>query len=165
MSEEVTQKVVKSEVLQPDAATVLESPAKKFSFPKKNYKNLLVQFVLVILVVGTGIATGWKLSSSASSKTATSDSPLVQVNQSGANEVGLQGSGGDCAQGMLLEGGIKGEGTFHLDRDLGESKFVYLTSTAVDLGGMVGKKVEVCGQTIKARFAGWLIDVTRMKTL
>jgi len=39
----------------------------------------------------------------------------------------------DKTEGVLREGGIEGEGNFHLERPGGESQNVYLTSTTVDL--------------------------------
>lgn len=39
----------------------------------------------------------------------------------------------DKAEGSLKEGGIDGEGNFHLERPGGVSQNVYLTSTTVDL--------------------------------
>ena len=65
----------------------------------------------------------------------------------------------DSAEGTLREGGIDGEGNFHLERSGGVSQNVYLTSTTVDLSGYIGKKVKVWGQTFKAEKAGWLMDV------
>lgn len=71
----------------------------------------------------------------------------------------------DTAKGLLVEGGIKGEGTHHLDRDLGEQKYVYLTSSVIDLQSFVGKKVQVWGETLAAQNAGWLMDVGRVKVI
>ncbi len=65
----------------------------------------------------------------------------------------------DMAEGILREGGIDSEGTYHLERPGGESQNVYLTSTTVDLSPYVGKKVKVWGQTYAGDKAGWLMDV------
>ena len=65
----------------------------------------------------------------------------------------------DSAEGILREGGIDGEGNFHLERPGGVSQNVYLTSTTVDLSNYIGKKVKVWGQTFQAEKAGWLMDV------
>jgi len=65
----------------------------------------------------------------------------------------------DSAEGVLREGGIDGEGNFHLERPGGVSQNVYLTSTTVDLSNYIGKKVKVWGQTFQAEKAGWLMDV------
>ncbi len=65
----------------------------------------------------------------------------------------------DKAEGILKEGGIDGEGSFHLVRPGGESQNVYLTSSTVDLSEFLGKKVRVWGETFKGEKAGWLMDV------
>lgn len=65
----------------------------------------------------------------------------------------------DSAEGVLREGGIDGEGNFHLERPGGISQNVYLTSTTVDLSTYIGKKIKVWGQTFQGQTAGWLMDV------
>lgn len=65
----------------------------------------------------------------------------------------------DSAEGILKEGGMEGEGNFHLERPGGVSQNAYLTSSTVDLGKYVGKKVKVWGQTFTGQKAGWLMDV------
>lgn len=65
----------------------------------------------------------------------------------------------DSVEGKLQEGGVEGEGSFHLERPGGESQNVYLTSSTVDLSKYIGKKVKVWGQTFTAEKAGWLMDV------
>jgi len=69
----------------------------------------------------------------------------------------------DMAQGTLKEGGINGEGAFHLVRPGGDSQNVYLTSGTVDLSKFIDKKIKVWGQTQKAQYAGWLMDVGRIQ--
>jgi hypothetical protein len=71
----------------------------------------------------------------------------------------------DQAEGTLKEGGIDGEGNFHLERPGGESQNVYLTSSTVDLSLYVGKKVRVYGQTFAGQKAGWLMDVGLVEVL
>ena len=71
----------------------------------------------------------------------------------------------DTAQGTLKEGGIDGEGAFHLVRPGGDSQNVYLTSSSVDLSQFVGKNIKVWGATQKAQHAGWLMDVGRIQIL
>jgi len=70
----------------------------------------------------------------------------------------------DSADGILREGGIDGEGNFHLERPGGVSQNVYLTSTTVDLSGYIGKKIKVWGQTFSGQKAGWLMDVGLVET-
>jgi hypothetical protein len=71
----------------------------------------------------------------------------------------------DKAEGTLKEGGIDGEGNFHLVRPGGISQNVYLTSTTVDLSQYIGKKVRVWGETFSAEKAGWLMDVGLVEIL
>jgi len=71
----------------------------------------------------------------------------------------------DQAEGEVASGGIDGEGSHHLIREGGESQYVYLTSSIVDLDQFVGKKVRVWGQTFEAQKAGWLMDVGRLEIL
>lgn len=69
----------------------------------------------------------------------------------------------DNAIGKLVEGGIGNEGTYHLERDGGPSKYVYLSSSVIDLQSFIGKNVEVWGQTLASKKAGWLMDVAKVK--
>lgn len=71
----------------------------------------------------------------------------------------------DKAEGLLKEGGVDGEGNFHLERPGGESQNVYLTSTTVDLSQYIGKKIRVWGETFQAEKAGWLMDVGLVELL
>lgn len=71
----------------------------------------------------------------------------------------------DITEGVLKEGGIDGEGQFHLVRPGGESQNVYLTSSIVDLSNFVGRKIKIWGETNKAQKAGWLMDVGRVEVL
>lgn len=71
----------------------------------------------------------------------------------------------DKAEGKLVEGGIDGEGSFHLVRSGGESQNVYLTSSIIDLSKYIGKKVRVWGQTFSGQKAGWLMDVGYVENL
>lgn len=71
----------------------------------------------------------------------------------------------DSTEGLLQEGGIDGEGSFHLKRPGGESQNVYLTSSTIDLSKFIGKKVKVWGKTYKAEKAGWLMDVGYLEVI
>lgn len=71
----------------------------------------------------------------------------------------------DTTQGIVTNGGIEGEGQFHLVRPGGDSQNVYMTSSLIDLSLFVGKKVKVWGQTQTAKKAGWLMDVGRVEVL
>lgn len=71
----------------------------------------------------------------------------------------------DTTEGLLKQGGINGEGQYHLVRPGGESQNVYLTSSIVDLSAFLGRKIKVWGETQKAQHAGWLMDVGRIQVL
>ncbi len=71
----------------------------------------------------------------------------------------------DSAEGKMVEGGVEGEGQYHLERPGGESQNVYLTSSTVDLAQFIGRKVKVWGQTQTAQKVGWLMDVGGVKVL
>lgn len=123
----------------------------------------VVIFVLAVLL-GTGIGYGLAGNGSPSGTSLTS-------NQAGGS--GPQKTAGvkddkkfpDRAEGTLREGGIDGEGNFHLERPGGKSQNVYLTSSIVDLSEYIGKKIRVHGQTFEAEKAGWLMDVGYVEIL
>jgi hypothetical protein len=71
----------------------------------------------------------------------------------------------DSAEGILKEGGIEGEGQYHLERPGGESQNVYMTSSLVDLSLFINRKVKVWGATQTAQRAGWLMDVGKVEVL
>lgn len=131
----------------------------------KANRSLLAAVIVVILA---GVGTGWFLSSKTSLNLAGTGSQHVAPGaKQGVTEAGIadEKSFPDTATGVLEEGGIGGEGTHHLVRDGGPSQTVYLTSTVIDLSSFKGKKVQVWGQTITAKKAGWLMDVGKIKAL
>lgn len=125
-------------------------------------RTVIICLMLVALV---GIGTGFVLSS-VSKSTGRQVIPLGSVNPTlkgktfGSNDTKTFS---DTAEGKLSEGGIDGEGQYHLVRPGGDSQNVYLTSSLVDLSQFVGRKIKVWGQTQKAQTAGWLMDVGRVE--
>ncbi len=118
-----------------------------------------------------GIIAGYGITSFKGS-TATSDTPSTAKTAEGTTgdvkkTVGIvdKKEFPDNAEGTLKEGGLEGEGTFHLERPGGESQNVYLTSSTVDMSPLVGKKVRVWGQTFSGQKAGWLMDVGLVEVL
>jgi hypothetical protein len=111
--------------------------------------------------VGTGWLISGRSSASGTPKEAAPGATSSKTEAGIADEATFR----DSAEGLLVEGGIEGEGTHHLDRDLGEEKYVYLTSTVIDLQSFVGKKVQVWGETIAGKKAGWLMDVGKVKVI
>jgi hypothetical protein len=113
-------------------------------------------------VVVVGVLVGWLIAGRGKSGSA-----VVPGAKLGTNEAGLadEKTFRDTATGILEAGGVNGEGTHHLTRDGGPSQNVYLTSTVIDLESFAGKKVQVWGETISARKAGWLMDVGKIKVV
>lgn len=136
-------------------------------FPVPTQKNLYILIASVLLTVIAGVFTGWYLSGGKLGKGVAPTSKTAPGATSGLTEAGVSNEEAfpDTAQGTLAQGGIEGEGTHHLDRGQGPQNFVYLTSTVIDLESFVGKKVEVWGQSITAKRAGWLMDVGRIKVI
>lgn len=138
-------------------------PARLFPQAQNFVKDILLPALIILAVIVAGVATGWRLSGR----------DLIGAGQKGVGkiepgrEIGSKDEQTfrDKAEGVLEEGGTDGEGTHHLVRSGGPSQNVYLTSSVVDLGDFVGKKVEVWGETFKGEKAGWLMDVGRIKVL
>lgn len=110
-------------------------------------------FVALAVIVGAIIGFGF---SRFNKKATKSDNSKVTSKSAGIVD---KKTFKDSAEGILREGGIDGEGNFHLERPGGESQNAYLTSTTVDLSNYIGKKIKVWGQTFSGQKAGWLMDV------
>lgn len=118
---------------------------------EKNYKV----FLFTLLIILAGLASGYILANMGKAAPASGEKSKTTQSTGIADKKTFK----DAAEGVLKEGGIEGEGNFHLERPGGKSQNVYLTSSAVDLSEYVGKKVKVRGETFKAEKAGWLMDV------
>lgn len=116
------------------------------------------------MIVVAGVTTAWFLSTRVMNKTLGTEAVAPGATQS-SNEAGILNPNFkyDTAEGKLVEGGIGGEGTHHLEREGGATKYVYLTSSVIDLQSFVGKNVEVWGETQASKKAGWLMDVARVQ--
>jgi len=128
-------------------------------------KNLLMVGAAVLVVLG-GVGTGWLISGrtiASSSKTGNTTSNVKKTKKGEGLED--EATFSDSAEGVLEEGGINGEGAYHLVREGGPSQNVYLTSTVFDLEGYVGEKVKIWGETISAKQAGWFMDVGKIKVI
>lgn len=71
----------------------------------------------------------------------------------------------DSTEGVMILGGIQGEGSHTLLRPGGASQNVYLTSSVVDLNQFQNMRVRIWGETFKGQKAGWLMDVIRLEVL
>ncbi len=131
---------------------------------KKSFPLSPKILAIYLIIIAIGIGTGFVLSNGGKS---TSPSP---TSSSSVSEGATYGSKDtktfkDTAEGELTEGGIEDEGQYHLVRPGGESQNVYLTSSTVDLSLFLERKIKVWGETQKAQYAGWLMDVGRVEVL
>jgi hypothetical protein len=143
----------------------------KISQKPENMNSVFTKKLLIILIatVILGGITGYVISAKggvSGGNTLTSGS----VDSSEIKKGAIVGSNDtatfkDTATGTLKNGGINGEGQFHLVRSGGDSQNVYLTSSSVDLSKFINKKIKVWGQTQAAQYAGWLMDVGRVEVL
>lgn len=122
------------------------------------YKKL---FFLLALVVIIGVVVGFGAAKLKKGGAPSSQTGTVAQTAGIADKKTFK----DSTEGILKEGGVDGEGNFHLERPGGESQNVYLTSTTVDLSRYVGKKVRVWGATFQGQKAGWLMDVGLVEVL
>lgn len=162
MEEEVKPESSQQVVVEEPKST---SIMKKFPKPDVKGKAFLVLGTLFMVVVGIG--TGWILSGGLKNKPSTS-APGSSVTSNGeVTEAGVENGEEftDTAEGLLEEGGIEGEGTHHLVREGGPAKYVYMTSTVINLQQFAGKEVQVWGETIAGQNAPWLMDVGKIKVV
>lgn len=131
-----------------------------------NFKKALPLFIGAFIVVLAGVFTASVIAGKTFGTKSSSESvaPGAKVT---STEAGLLDSNTkyDEATGDLKSGGIGNEGTHHIERDGGPSRYVYLTSSVIDLESFVGKKVQVWGQTLASKKAGWLMDVSKIKVV
>lgn len=127
-------------------------------------KQVTVILAVYLMLIVFGIGTGYALSAKGMKLTGKS---VIDTKGTVENDrvVGIQDASrySDCPVGTLESGGIKEEGTHHLIRTGGPSQTAYLTSSLIDLDQYVGLTVKVCGSTMQARTAPWLMDVERLE--
>lgn len=145
---------------------VQNNVVRRFESPKTANNNLVLGLISIVVVLA-GIGTGYLLSgvggnSSTSGSKKTDNSVVVSENEAGIKD---ESKFATNTEGVLTEGGIGGEGTHHLVRGIGPSQYAYLTSSVVDLSAFEGKKVQVWGDTMSGKKAGWLIDVGKIKVV
>lgn len=127
-------------------------------------KNNMVLASISVLVILLGVGTGYLLSNKSGTGSLGSKSNTIVINK---DEAGIadESNFSTTTDGVLEEGGIGGEGMFHLVRGNGPSQYAYLTSSTVDMSTFVGKKVQIWGETVSGKKAGWLIDVGKIKVI
>lgn len=144
-------------------STLNPTPVRQFTIPSKSNSNVVMGIISVSVIV-VGILSGYLLTRSGNESGVNSDSTEIKVNKEEAGVVD-ESKYPDTAEGILEEGGIQGEGTYHLVRGVGPSQYAYLTSSVIDMAPFVGKKVKIWGQTLSGKKAGWLLDVGKIKVI
>lgn len=128
--------------------------------------SALPMVIGAFLVVLAGVLTAWIISSKVFNKNSSGGAaaPGVKVTSTEAGTLDPNVKY-DTATGVLEEGGIAGEGTYHLGRNGGSTaKDVALTSSLLDLTPFLGKTVNIWGETISStRPGGWLMDVAKIQ--
>lgn len=159
-----TSRHLTEEVTMPETNT---SVLHNFKDSEKLFTPMAIGIFAVAVILGIG--AGYILSRGktvntkiTSGSTAQTISSLPKGTVVGSNDMSTFK---DTAEGVVQNGGIDGEGQFHLVRPGGDSQNVYMTSSIVDLSQFIGKKVKVNGQTQAAQHAGWLMDVGRVEVL
>lgn len=122
---------------------------------------------LLLVVALLGISTGYFLARPDSKGGSAVNKLINKSNIPAGKTFGTEDTDtySDVAEGELKEGGVEGEGEYHLVRPGGESQNVYLTSSLVDLSQFIDRKIKVWGETQKAQKVGWLMDVGRVQVL
>ncbi len=132
-------------------------------------KNIAINIIISLLVVAIGIFSGWGLSQVVSTKPSQSPEEQAMVNEEEIKPGDIYGQEingfRDSAEGVLLKGGIEGEGSHRILRPGGKTQTVYLTSSVIDLNPFVDHKVKVWGETFAAQKANWLMDVGRVEVI
>lgn len=173
MEEQKKETAQKVTVTSSDTASAFEvkkdaGTMSAFKADKEEPSTLKVLFVLLLMAalgVGTGYAAA-TFTAKPGSKSAIPQALNPNAPQKGQT-FGVEDTAEykDTAEGVVKEGGIEGEGQYHLERPGGNSQNVYMTSSTVDLSNFVGKKIKVWGATQAAQTAGWLMDVGKVEVL
>jgi len=135
-------------------------------------KSVVIKYIVSLsIVIILGIGSGYLLAGlSGGSSTKDNSSTSMPKDKDQIKKGQTYGSDDtdtfkDSAEGKLEPGGIEGEGQYHLVRPGGESQYVYLISSVVDLSLFKDRKIKVWGETQKAQKVGWLMDVGRVEVL
>lgn len=154
----------------PTVPTITETP------PKINKNSKTIFFIIIVLAIVSGFWASrfWPSSKSNSNIinniTQNNVTPADSLKSTSDLVIGqLYGDTGktftDTATGIILKGGINGEGTHTLQREGGKTQNAALTSSTVDLDLFIDKKVEIKGETNSSTKAGWFLDVGIIKIM
>ncbi len=132
---------------------------------KSRFSKKLLLPIVVVLFAGVGSGYVLATQSSSTSPSGSTTNPVIN-----SREVGIQDSKTfrDCAQGTLDsvdQADRKLEGSHKLIREGGPSQTLYMTSSVVALDEYIGKKVEVCGETVTSKKVPWFMEVGKLKLL
>lgn len=157
---------MKTNTIVKNINTKLDNVSRDFSHPKKKSPKTVLYLIALVVVV-SGVATGYLLSGGKglTREEIKRDVSMEEIEAGITVGVADEKSFKDSAEGTLEKGGADGEGSHHLVRPGGESQYVYLTSSIVDLNKFTGRKVKIWGETFAAQKAGWLMDVGKLKVL
>lgn len=135
-----------------------EAPAEPFM----SAKTVIICIVVILLGVGAGYILAHNKGNTSGLKLAGGGltSGVHAGDTAGSNDTQTYK---DTATGVLRDGGMSGDGQYHLERPGGDSQSVALTSSLVDLSQYLGHTIKVWGQTQKAPKAAWLMDVGRVE--
>lgn len=169
-TEQKTAASAKPAATQSKSALETSSPMHSFDEKKSSAAPSTAKVLIVMIVMAAlGVGTGYGIASMSVTPGEKSVVPnALNPNAPAKGDIfGDKDASGyeDTAEGVLKEGGIEGEGQYHLEREGGESQNVYMTSSTVDLSKLVDKKVKVWGATQTAQHAGWLMDVGKVQVL
>jgi len=135
---------------------------------KRNLGEILIPALAILLIITAGVVSGYFLSARESKKTAVSPGEVGEKIEKGMI-VGVNNPQifRDTAVGIIEinDGSYTKEGSHKLIREGGESQTAYLTSSVLDLGQFIGRKVRVWGETFAAQKAGWFMDVGKVEVL
>jgi hypothetical protein len=129
----------------------------------------VLKVILALVIVLAGIGTGYALNQfTAKARPAGSNAAVLPQSTQEVKIGAIFGekdsnSFPDNAEGVLVKGGIQGEGSHHLMRQGGAARNVYMTSSVLDLSLFENAKVKVWGETFTSQHAGWLMDVGRVE--
>lgn len=152
---------------EPPAGKKFTQTLEPIPMAKKSTNSLKI-ILLALTVVLLGIGTGYGLAKMGSSapgvETPTTNTPIESDQIEVGKVYGSQINGfTDEAAGVIVDGGINGDGTHRLLRPGGESQIVCLTSDVLDIDLFLDHKVTVWGETFNTLKCGWFMNVGRVE--
>ena len=108
---------------QPAVGQPVAKPSVLKKFPKKISKKTALYALASLLVILLGVGSGWALSGMKTFGSKEPSSAGAPGAETGAKEAGIadEATFRDSAEGTLEKGGVDGEGTHHLVREVGPS--------------------------------------------